>query len=207
MARLSPAGNIVTGAVSRVSIGFLLNPITIVKARFESSHYARDAYPTITASLKSIYRESGFPGFFRGFSATAMRDAPYAGLYLAVYERSKVLLSELAAHLQSVPSLREATGHLHVVSASSVIAATVATLLTHPFDIVKTRMQTTPVEMLHGAKPSFMSTVRHIYKTNGIGAFADGVWLRCTRKGASSAIAWSIFEIGNRWATESMYSK
>lgn len=66
-------------------------------------------------------------------------------------------------------------------------------------------MQTTPKEMLHDMSPTFMSTVRHILKSDGIGTFADGVWLRCARKGASSAIAWSIFEIGNRWATDSVY--
>ena len=119
LARLSPMGNLLTGAVARVGIGFILNPITIVKARFESSHYAHDSYPTISKSLRSIYRESGPSGFFRGFSATALRDAPYTGLYLVVYERSKVALSELSARVQSVPSLREATGNLHVVSASS----------------------------------------------------------------------------------------
>ena len=124
LARLSPMGNLLTGAVARVAIGFLMNPITIVKARFESSHYAHDSYPTITKSLRSIYRESGPSGFFRGFSATALRDAPYAGLYLVVYERSKVTLSELSARIQSMPSIREATGHLHVVSASSACMLT-----------------------------------------------------------------------------------
>lgn len=119
MAQLSPAGNLLTGSVARVAIGFVLNPITIVKARFESSHYARDSYPTITTALKSIYRDGGIYGFFRGFSATALRDAPYAGLYLVVYERSKIILSKLAARMEALPSFRDATGHLQVVSASS----------------------------------------------------------------------------------------
>lgn len=91
-----------------------------------------------------------------------------------------------------------------MVAYQGVTAATVSTLLTHPFDIVKTRMQTTPESMLHGARPTFLSTIRHVLRVDGIGAFADGVWLRCVRKGASSAIAWSIFEIGNRWVTAGM---
>lgn len=30
-------------------------------------------------------------GFYQGFTATAARDAPYAGLYLVFYEKSKEL--------------------------------------------------------------------------------------------------------------------
>lgn len=37
MAKLTPAGNIVTGAVARTVIGFILCPVTVVKARFEVS--------------------------------------------------------------------------------------------------------------------------------------------------------------------------
>jgi solute carrier family 25 protein 38 len=32
---------------------------------------------------------------FRGFTATAARDAPYAGMYMAFYEKGKDVLSEL----------------------------------------------------------------------------------------------------------------
>lgn len=37
LAKLSPAGNLVAGAVARTSVGFFLNPITVIKARYEVS--------------------------------------------------------------------------------------------------------------------------------------------------------------------------
>jgi solute carrier family 25 protein 38 len=92
LARLTVTGNLVSGAVARVAVGFLLSPITIVKARFESSHFSKDSYPSLTKALAQIYQHEGVKGLFRGFSATAMRDAPYAGIYLASYEKSKDIL-------------------------------------------------------------------------------------------------------------------
>lgn len=89
LARLTVAGNLVSGAVARVSVGFLLSPFTVVKARFESSHFSKDAYPSLPRALAQIYQFEGVKGLFRGFSATAMRDAPYAGIYLASYEKAK----------------------------------------------------------------------------------------------------------------------
>ena len=193
LARLSTTGNLATGAVARVAIGFVLNPITIVKARFESSNYSRESYPTILSSLRSIYRDGGMRGFFRGFSATALRDAPYAGLYLAVYEQQKQMLGRLAS--------RDRSGNAWVVSASGLVAGTLATVLTHPFDILKTRMQTTPSAMLGVSEKGagVVATARHVLATDGVRAFADGLGLRCARKAASGMIGWSIFELGSRY--------
>ncbi|WFD21301.1 hypothetical protein MCAP1_003562 [Malassezia caprae] len=196
LARLSSTGNILSGALARVFIGLLLNPISIVKARYESSHYSKDAYPTLGASLRSLYREGGIRGFFRGFSATALRDAPYAGLYLAFYEQHKHWLGRWT-HGES--------GAWWVVSASGLGAGILATVLTHPFDILKTRMQTTPETLLRDPsvayRPSVFATARHILQADGLRAFADGLGLRCARKAASSMIGWSIFELGNRWVS------
>lgn len=97
LARLTVSGNLVAGALARVAVGFILSPVTIVKARFESSHFSKDAYPSLTKALVQVYQTGGVRGLFRGFSATALRDAPYAGLYLAIYEKSKDALSNVAA--------------------------------------------------------------------------------------------------------------
>lgn len=193
LARLSTTGNLLTGAAARVAIGFFLNPITIVKARYESSHYARTAYPTIFSSLRAIYRDGGFAGFFRGFPATALRDAPYAGLYLAVYEHTKQLLGRFSRHDRS--------GNAWVVSASGLTAGTLATVFTQPFDILKTRMQTTPSALLGmpAERVGMVAMTRHVLATDGLGAFADGLGLRIARKAASGMIGWTIFEFGNRY--------
>lgn len=97
LARLTVTGNLAAGAMARVAVGFLLSPVTIVKARFESSHFSKDAYPSLRRALIQVYQSGGIRGLFRGFSATALRDAPYAGLYLAIYEKSKDALSNVAA--------------------------------------------------------------------------------------------------------------
>ncbi|SJX61891.1 related to Graves disease carrier protein [Sporisorium reilianum f. sp. reilianum] len=217
LAKLSTMGNLLTGAVARVTVGFILSPVTVVKARFESSNFSAATERTLLSSMREIHAQSGFRGFFQGFTATALRDAPYAGLYLALYEACKTNLSALS---QSVDG-GLGTGNWMVVSGSGLLAGTLATLLTHPFDIIKTRMQTTPPDILHHIalshnpspissaaaidalrKPSVWGMTKHLWATSGPAALLDGLGLRCARKAASSAIGWSIFEGGRSWYTE-----
>lgn len=46
-------------------------------------------YRSILGALGDIVRQSGPRGLLAGFSASALRDAPYAGLYVVLYERMK----------------------------------------------------------------------------------------------------------------------
>ena len=54
---------------------------------------------------RSILAETGVKGLFQGFTATAIRDAPYAGLYVLAYEESKVVCGEFALVYAALISL------------------------------------------------------------------------------------------------------
>lgn len=53
-------------------------------------------YPTgsIVTAFRDLIATDGLRGMFRGFTATAARDAPYAGMYMAFYEKGKDILGE-----------------------------------------------------------------------------------------------------------------
>lgn len=64
-----------------------------------------------------------------------------------------------------------------------------STLVTAPFDTLKTKSQLKP-----DLYPSMAVGVRRIYVSKGLLGFFDGVSLRMSRKAGSSAIAWSTYE-------------
>lgn len=53
------------------------------------------SYTSMLQASRSILADSGVKGLFQGFTATAIRDAPYAGLYVLAYEESKSVCGEL----------------------------------------------------------------------------------------------------------------
>lgn len=87
------------------------------------------AYSSLISSARSITR-AGPSELFRGFLASSLRDAPYAGLFLVFYEGIK---HEAASILPPSSPLTSAMLH----SCSGAAAGTVATLATHPFDVIK----------------------------------------------------------------------
>ncbi|THV00541.1 solute carrier family 25 member 38 [Dendrothele bispora CBS 962.96] len=178
--KLTNQGNLISGAVARVSVGFVFNPLSVMKARFESNMYA---YTSLRSAFLSIAR-GGPSELFRGFSATSMRDAPYAGMFMVFYEGLKHRASSV------IPTNSHSeTAILHSVCGAT--ASGLATVATHPFDVVKTKLQVRSTDVRYRG---FVSTVRAIWAERGLMGYLDGVSLRLGRKVLSAAIGWGVYE-------------
>ncbi|KAJ7087315.1 solute carrier family 25 member 38 [Mycena belliarum] len=177
--KLTSQGNLVAGATTRVAVGFLLNPFSVLKARYESNMYAYTSLPSAFMSIARL----GPSELFRGFFASSLRDAPYAGIFVVLYEGIK----RQSASIVRPTSDTQAT-LLHTASAAS--AGAIATLATHPFDVIKTKVQVRSEDRYHG----FHRTVRTIWVQRGAAGFFDGASLRMSRKILSSAIGWAVYE-------------
>lgn len=126
--KLSPQGNLVSGVVTRLGVGLLLNPFSVMKARFEVSSRSesgimaldsisciccaqsdRYAYKSMWEAFTAILRESGPRGLVQGYNASALRDAPFAGLYVLFYEAIKD--KTCTSSLSSAFDRKELAGH------------------------------------------------------------------------------------------------
>jgi solute carrier family 25, member 38 len=187
--KLSNLANLTTGAIARASAGFVLMPVTVIKVRYESNLYA---YRSITGAGKDILKTEGLRGFFSGFGATAIRDAPYAGLYVLFYEQLKKQLSILTQRVpmpgNSDVGMKWSTS-TSINFSSGVVAAGLATAITNPFDSIKTRIQLKPREYRN-----IIQAGRRMVREDGIKSLFDGLALRMSRKAISSALAWTLYE-------------
>lgn len=183
--------NMTTGAVARASAGLLMMPITVIKVRYESSFYS---YKSLWGAGNTILKNEGIKGLFSGFGATAIRDAPYAGLYVLFYEESKRRLSQIQevtpfAEISNSEGCMKSSTSLSINFLSGVLAAGFATAITNPFDAVKTRLQLMP-----GKYSNMIIAGRRMVQEDGIRGLFDGLGLRMGRKALSSALAWTLYE-------------
>lgn len=178
-------------------------PVTVLKVRYESDYYA---YRSLYGAARDIVRTEGFRGLFSGFGATAARDAPYAGLYVLIYEQLKRRLAAVA-HQGNNGSGEQPLGSSSKSSSinfvSGGLAAGLATTITNPFDAVKTRLQLMP-----GKYGNMMRAVRLMIHEDGVRSLFGGLGLRIGRKALSSALAWTVYEelilrAEKHWAAQS----
>lgn len=209
--KLSNTGNLVSGAAARSLAGLILMPLTVLKVRYESTLYN---YGSLASAARDIARAEGLRGFFAGYGATAVRDAPYAGLYVLFYEQSKKRLS--SAFGATTTTSKDSTNNGNTEGkeagggsgggsggaggmglsraaginfASGVVAGVVCSVVSNPFDAVKTRIQLQP-----GRYRNLVQAARRMVREEGFRALLDGLALRMSRKALSSALAWTVYE-------------
>ncbi|KAI0723624.1 solute carrier family 25 member 38 [Earliella scabrosa] len=186
--KLTAQGNLIAGAFTRVTVGLLLNPVSVIKARYESSYYS---YGSLPQAFIGLIR-SGPSEIFRGAIASSLRDAPYAGIFVVFYEQIKSTMSSAVSSAPNSPVVAAVPFSVSaaVNSASAATAGALATLATQPFDVLKTKMQVRSETKYRGV----LSTIRAVWQQSGVAGFFVGSTLRMSRKVFSSAIGWAVYE-------------
>lgn len=168
-----------------------MTPVTVIKVRYESSYYS---YRSILGAASAIWSKEGLKGFFSGFGATAVRDAPYAGLYVLCYEQCKARLNKISDTSSTGQASQNSKGPNSSASVtinflSGIVAAGFATTSTNPFDAIKTRLQLMPDKYRNMIKAGQV-----MVKEDGVRSLFDGLGLRISRKAISSALTWTLYE-------------
>jgi len=172
-----PLTAVALGMVARTISGVTMIPMTVIKTRFESDVYR---YGCIREAVRQIYQREGGRGFRCGLSATLLRDAPFSGLYFMFYTQLKQLYS---------PELYEgrlsSLCHLSCGMGAGLMAST----LTQPFDVIKTKMQLYPDKF-----DNIFKVAQYVHAKYGYTGFMKGLTPRLLRRSLMAAMAWTVYE-------------
>lgn len=196
---LSPLANFFCGATARGAASTIMLPVTVVKTRFESMPH--HSYRSTLSAVAEIGRVERLGGLYSGLGATLLRDVPFSGLYFVLYESlrrgyQKLSLADVA------PSAAETFG-------LGLAAGAGATVVTQPFDVIKTRLQlprsflastsvTAPAAAGGTGLFAGAEIAAGIYRTEGVRGLFRGIGLRVLKRPISQAIVWTVFEFTTR---------
>ena len=123
-------------------------------------------------ALRTNVSTFGAKTIFRGLGATMSREAIYAASYMGG-------VPILRKEFDKIDAIRNIPGAPFL--ASGIVAGTLATVLTHPSDTIKTRQQAFPDLKAYPQYRTIFSTARYVVGEGGVGALFAGILPRAFR--------------------------
>jgi len=204
------------GLIARSLATVIMTPISVVKTRKEwrgvegetkvfhhqnhhQNHphrsYMSSIFSTPFSTLRSvsyIAKTEGIRSLYSGVLPTLVRDAPFSGIFFAVYTKTKGFLEEQKNEL-AVKILPQSSKTFF----AGLFAGALATLITHPADVLKTRLQIRSSTGTFADGRVLLLELNNLLREEGIRGLFVGVFARVVKRALSSALTWSLFE---KWA-------
>jgi solute carrier family 25 citrate transporter 1 len=204
--------NVLTGIVAQALAGIAYTPVDVIKERMQVSsvlpkHLKTNNgidYRNVFDAVKTIAQNEGVKnGLMRGYWAQNFVWWPWSASYFVVYEKGLEIFSRSNNNNNnnnnddddddSVQTMYNVSPH----AASAFTAATFATVLTHPLDLCKTRIQTMTAKGMNGGGGGSLTLKMacvDVVKTEGVLALYRGVWARILSVAPGSAISFYAYE-------------
>jgi len=153
--------------------------------------------------FSQIIKNESWSGLYRGLTPTLVRDVPFSGIYLILYQNLRVYTidyyqvkennlpphnSNNVKHYKN--KIKDEKLPTYINFSIGFIAGSIATALTHPFDVIKTRMQVT--KRFENEKIS--NYFKDIYTKEGSVGLSRGLFLRVIKRPLSTAMVWTVYE-------------
>jgi solute carrier family 25 (mitochondrial aspartate/glutamate transporter), member 12/13 len=176
-------GEIIAGGAAGMCQVIFTNPMEIIKIRMQVAGEIKSGK---TERLRSILKDLGFVGLYKGVRACLLRDIPFSAIYFPVYSHSK-------------KALADENGHNDVTSLfiSGFVAGVPAAALCTPADVIKTRIQVKERQGLTTYNGVTDATFK-IYQEEGFKAFWKGAGARVFRSSPQFAVTLATYEFLQR---------
>ncbi|KAL8957967.1 MAG: hypothetical protein Q9193_004882 [Seirophora villosa] len=212
---------LMAGSIARVAAASVISPIEMFRTRMQAAPSGTSGvgvFKETLVGLRKLVHAQGYTSLWRGLTLTMWRDVPFSGIYWWGYEAGRNRLRNLRypsmEQEHALSAMRKDGNHTATFVDSFVagaVSGAVASIVTTPFDVGKTRRQVTGRDDQHvvskadkGAlRPEERSMPRflyHIWKEEGAAGLFRGWAARCLKVAPACAIMISSYEIGKKMA-------
>ncbi|KAI0791932.1 mitochondrial carrier [Abortiporus biennis] len=189
--------HLVAAACAGIATGTATNPIWVVKTRLQlDAHTLQTSQPGQSKMLggswntiKQIMREEGIKGFYKGLSASYL-GVTEGTIQWVLYER----LKKLTANTEGKGGFMEWVGLL----GSAGTAKCVASLITYPHEVLRTRLRQ-PLVNGQVKYKGLVQTLRLVIAEEGAKSLYGGLSAHLMRVIPNAAVMFFIYEAALRW--------
>lgn len=189
--------------VSGINAGFVTstatNPIWLIKTRLQLDKTKGKHYKNSWDCFKYIVRNEGVTSLYKGLSASYLGGVELT-LQWVLYEQMKTFLNKKSLELHGHDQLLKTTKD-HILewcarSGAAGAAKFVASLITYPHEVVRTRLRQAPLELT--GKPKYTGLIqcfKLVIKEEGLASMYGGLTPHLLRTVPNSIIMFGTWEI------------
>ena len=192
--------------IARSTTGLILNPLTIIRTRAEL--VGCNKFKSISGSFKKIYKKEGTRGYFKGGFLNILEEFPFGGIFNLVYEelnrKSGIKMKGRISDQQQSQMFRLFSQDKMQMFFNATIAGIIASTVTHPIEIAKTKIQSQKQDFkIKNKNSKVISIFRDTYSRFGLNGMFFGLWPRLLKKTFVNATVFFLYEVLSKRTTQS----
>ena len=156
-------------------------------------------YSSAASATYGIFRSEGFRAFYRSYTTQLSMNIPFQAVVVTTYTLCQKLLNPEGKYYPVV----------HFVAGAT--AGSVACIVTMPFDVCKTLLNTQEAGVLSHLKQAqvvgMYGAARAVTQVKGVPGFFQGLTARVVYQAPGTAISWSVYEFFKYYMKRSEASK
>ncbi|AJQ12035.1 Rim2p [Saccharomyces cerevisiae YJM1342] len=198
----TPMIHLMAAATAGWATATATNPIWLIKTRVQLDKAGKTSvrhYKNSWDCLKSVIRNEGFTGLYKGLSASYLGSVEGILQWL-LYEQMKRLIKERSIEkfgyqAEGTKSTSEKVKEWCQRSGSAGLAKFVASIATYPHEVVRTRLRQTPKENGKRKYTGLVQSFKVIIKEEGLFSMYSGLTPHLMRTVPNSIIMFGTWEI------------
>uniref|UniRef100_A0A8C1DEA3 Mitochondrial glutathione transporter SLC25A40 n=1 Tax=Cyprinus carpio carpio TaxID=630221 RepID=A0A8C1DEA3_CYPCA len=180
---------LLAGAIARVGSATVISPLELVRTKMQSEKLS---YRELSAVIWSALHNKGWRSLWRGWGPTLLRDVPFSAMYWFNYEKGKAWLCQY--YNCSDPTFA-------ITFMAGALSGSFASVITLPFDVVKTRRQVElgelqTIKLSTQVSSSTYHVMKRIVAENGVSGLFAGFLPRLIKVAPACAVMISTYEFG-----------
>lgn len=171
------------------------NPIWLIKTRLQLDKRKGKHYSSSWDCFKHVVKTEGFSSLYKGLTASYLGGAE-STLQWVLYEQMKAFINKRAVHKEGEKTTKDHILEWSARSGAAGAAKFVASLITYPHEVVRTRLRQAPSEATGKAKyTGLIQTFKLVIKEEGIASMYGGLTPHLLRTVPNSIIMFGTWEI------------